>query len=92
LARIYQAASLGEADFRVALVANRGEADLLVHRVSSWGLAHGDSLWFITRDRQAATSSICMVGRGMAQLQVYFVDTHGEAGWVRAYRLKGRLG
>jgi hypothetical protein len=92
LARIYQAASLGEADFRVAQVGNRGEADLLVHRVSSWGLAQGDSLWFVTRDRQEATSSIFMVSRGMAQLQVYFVDTRSEAGWVRSHRLHGRLG
>ena len=91
MARIYQAATLGEADFRVALVANREEADLLVHRVSSLGLAAGDCLWFMTRERQVATSSIYFVSIGMAHLLVHFVDTYSEAGWLRTHRLHGRL-
>ncbi|WBV53671.1 hypothetical protein [Chryseobacterium gambrini] len=37
MARIYQTASSGEAQVRVAVVNSRDEADLLVHRVSSWG-------------------------------------------------------
>ncbi|MDN2672254.1 MULTISPECIES: DUF6150 family protein [unclassified Janthinobacterium] len=80
MARIFQAQSMGEADVRVALV-ERGSADLLVHRVASWGLAHGDALWYITRDRQSATASVFFVSQGMAQLKICFVDSHGEAGW-----------
>ena len=71
---------MGEADVRVALV-ERGSADLLVHRVVSLGLAHGDALWYITRDRQSATTRVCFVSQGMAQLKICFVDTYGEAGW-----------
>ena len=48
MARIYQAETMGEADLRVALVTDRGRADLLVNRVGSYGLAVGDALWFIT--------------------------------------------
>jgi hypothetical protein len=59
----------------------RGSADLLVHRVSSWGLASGDARWYITRDRQAATALIYFTSQGMAQLKVCFVDSIGEAGW-----------
>lgn len=71
---------MGEADVRVAMV-ERGSADLLVHRVASLGLAHGDALWYITRDRQSATARVCFVPQGMAQLKICFVDTYGEAGW-----------
>ena len=41
MARIYQAGTMGEAHIRIAIVAIREEADLLVHRVSSLGLASG---------------------------------------------------
>jgi hypothetical protein len=82
MARIYQTTSLGEAQVRVALVADRAQADLLVYRVGSWGLAHGDALWFITRDKQDANCWIHMTSLGMAELKLCFVDTYGEAGWV----------
>ena len=57
VARIYQTNNMGEADVRVAIV-QRGNADLLVHRAASYGLAHGDAQWFITRERQDATASM----------------------------------
>ena len=41
MARIYQTATMGEAHLRGALVTNRGIADLLVNRVSSFDLAAG---------------------------------------------------
>jgi len=81
MARIYQTQTMGEADIRVALVSDRGQADLWVRRVSSWGLAHGDALWFITRNRFDATSWIYFCSIGMAQVLVCFVDDYGEAGW-----------
>ncbi len=89
MARIYQTSSMGEAHLRVALVSARGEADLLVHRVGSWGLAHGDARWFITRDRQDATAWIYFTSPGMAQVKVCFVDNYGEAGWQVPSRYKG---
>ena len=92
MARIYQTAVMGEAHVRIAIVEERGDADLLVHRVSSWGLAHGDARWFITRDKQDATAWIFFTSRGFAQLKVCFVDTLGEAGWQRPHRFRGRLG
>ena len=71
---------MGEADLRVAIVP-RGNADLLVHRIGSRGLARGDTLWYITRDRQEATARVYFVSQGMAQLKICFVDSVGEAGW-----------
>lgn len=90
MARIYQAGSMGEAHVRVAFV-SRGDADLLVHRVSSWGSAKGDALWFITRDRQDATCWIYAVSQGMADVKICFVDSYGEAGWQKESRFKGRF-
>ena len=81
MARIFQVESMGEADVRVALVPDRGQADLWVHRVDSWGMASGDARWFITRNRQDATAWVYFCSIGMSQIQVCFVDTFGEAGW-----------
>lgn len=57
------------------------------------GLARGDALWFITRDRSDATAWVYFCSIGMAQVRVCFVDSYGEAGWQdpkHAYR--GRFG
>ncbi|MDV6167882.1 DUF6150 family protein [Flavobacterium sp. DG1-102-2] len=91
MARIYQTSSMGEAHVRLCIVSNREEADLLVHRVSSWGLAHGDSLWYITKDKQDATCWVCFTSRGMAEVSICFVNTVGESGWLKPHRLKGRF-
>jgi len=90
VARIYQTNNMGEADVRVAIV-QRGNADLLVHRAASPGLAPGDALWFITRERQDATASVYFTAQGFAQLTICFVDHASEAGWTRPHRLKGCL-
>lgn len=91
MARVYQTASMGEAHVRVAIVTAQGEADLLVRRVGSWGLARGDGLWFITRDKQDATVWIFPCSIGMAEVRVCFVDNYAQAGWVKPHRLKGRF-
>lgn len=91
MARIYQTQTMGEADVRVALVTDRGQADLWVRRVSSWGLARGDALWFITRSRHDATSWVYFCSIGMAQVLVCFVDDYGEAGWRDPARAKSGL-
>jgi Family of unknown function (DUF6150) len=91
MARVYQTASMGEAHVRVAIVTAQGQADLLVHRVGSWGLAQGDGLWFITRNKQDATVWIYPCSIGMADVCVCFVDNYAEAGWVKPHRLKGRF-
>jgi len=92
MARVYQAASMGEAQIRVAIVKDRGEADLLVHRVGSWGMAHGDALWFITRNKQDATVWIYPCSIGMAQVKICFVDNYSEAKWAGPNLHKGRFG
>lgn len=91
MARIYQTATMGEAHVRVALVQERGVADLLVHRVGSWGLAHGDARWYITKNKQDATVWLFFTSLGMAEVKVCFVDNYGEAGWQTPHRLKGRF-
>lgn len=92
MARIYQAATMGEAHVRVAIVESRGDADLLVYRASSWGMAHGDAHWFITRDKQDATAWVFFTSRGFADVQVCFVNNRGEAGWQQPSRFRGRFG
>ena len=92
VARIYQTPDMGEADVRVAIVEEPGEADLCVHRVGSWGLASGDALWFITRDKQEATAWVYFCGRGFAQVLVCFVDNYAQAGWQHSHPMKGRFG
>lgn len=92
MARIYQTTSMGEAHVRVAIVDNRGEADLLVYRASSWGTAYGDACWHITRNKQDATVWVFFTSRGFAQLKICFVDNRGEAGWLRPSRFQGRFG
>lgn len=91
MARIYQTTSMGEAHIRVALVTDRGQADLLVHRVSSWGLATSDARWFITHNRHDATSWIYFTSIGMAQIKICFVDSPGEAGWQKENSYRGKL-
>ncbi|XHS77610.1 DUF6150 family protein [Burkholderiaceae bacterium UC74_6] len=89
---IYQEPSFGAATLRVALVRDRGQADLCVYRAHSPGLAHGETRWFITRDRQFAHLTIHLCSLGMADLRVCFVDSPGAAGWrVPQHRCKGRL-
>lgn len=92
MARIYQTVDMGEAAIRVAIVDDPGRADLWVHRVESWGLARGDALWYITRDKQEATAWVYFGGEGFAQVLVSFVDNYGEAGWRRPNPYRGRLG
>lgn len=92
MARIFQTSTMGEAQIRVALVTARGQADLWVHRVASWGLAHGDDRWFITDQQGDATALVYFCSIGMAQVLVCFVDTYGEAGWrVSSHRMQGRF-
>lgn len=92
MARIYQAATMGEAQLRVALVMERGSADLLVHRVNTWGAASGDALWFVTANQQDATVWVFFTSIGMAQVKIFFVDNYGEAGWQKSSPYKGRFG
>ncbi|QIL41632.1 hypothetical protein G7074_21615 [Pedobacter sp. HDW13] len=92
MARIFQTPTMGEAQIRVALVTDRSQADLCVHRVSSWGMARGDANWFLTRDKQDATCLIYFTSIGMAQVKVYFTDNYGEAGWQKESVHKGRFG
>ena len=82
---------MGEAKIRVALVMDRGAADLLVHRVSSWGMASGDALWFITPNQQDATAWVFFTSIGMAEVKIFFVDNYGEAGWQKPHPYQGRF-
>lgn len=91
MATIYQTAKLGEAHVLVALVQQRAEADLLVHRTSSRGMAAGEARWFLTRDKQAADTWVCFTSPGFAHVKICFVDNDGEAGWQKPSRYKGRF-
>lgn len=91
MATIYQTTNMGEAHVLVALVQQRGEADLLVHRASSRGLAVGDARWFLTRDKQAANTWVCFTSAGFAHVKICFVDSDGEAGWQKPSRYRGRF-
>lgn len=92
MASIYQEPQFGAAQVRVALVSTQGQADLLVCRMASPGLARGDALWFITPQRGLARTTIHLCSLGMADLRVCFVSTPGAAGWrVKARRWVGRL-
>jgi hypothetical protein len=92
MARIYQTFDRGEAGIKASIVRHRGKADLCVHRVSSWGLARGDALWYITTNKQDANLWVYFDTYGAAQLHICFVDSYGEAGWLRPHALRGRLG
>ena len=91
MARIYQCPTAGEAHLRAALVDHPGLADLCVKRVGSWGMAHGDTLWFITDNREDATVWIHFGSIGMSQVKICFVDNYSEVGWKRPHPLRGRF-
>ncbi len=89
--RIYQTPVMGEAHIRAAIVHSESEADILVYRASSWGMAHGEAYWFITRNKQDADVWMFFTDQGFAQLKVYFVETRGQAQWNKPHRLRGKL-
>lgn len=91
MASVYEEQSMGMANLRIALVHDRGRADLLACRVYSYGAAVGESLWFMTTSRQSADVIAFFCSEGFAQLKVCFVPTRGEAGWVQPHPLRGRL-
>jgi hypothetical protein len=72
---------MGDAHIRVAIVSNIGQADLLVHRVASWGLANKPWLWFIAQ-KQDANVYVHFCSVGMSELKICFVDSYGQAGWA----------
>ncbi len=91
MARIFQASTLGEAHVRACIVSDRSQADLLVHRVASWGLASGDHLWYITANKQDATCWVYFTSQGMAEIAICFVSSYAEAGWQKSHKLRGRF-
>jgi hypothetical protein len=90
MARIYQTPLMGEAHIKVALV-SRGDADLLVRRVDSAGMAGSEGHWYITRDKEDAGTWVCFTSVGFAEVKVCFVDSAGDAGWQKESRYKGRF-
>ena len=79
--RIYKSPTMGDAHLLIAEVTALGQADLLVHRVGSWGLATRPWLWYMA-PKQDANLYVYFCSLGMAQLAVCYVDTYGQAGWV----------
>lgn len=92
MARVYQTYLQGDAHIRVALVDDPGMADLWVCQVSSWGMAAGDALWYVTTDRDQASVRVYFCSIGMAQVKIHFVASQGMAGWQHAHPLRGRFG
>ena len=89
--RIYQTEDYGMAQYRITVVDDPGLADLWVYVTTSFGLASGDSYWYITRDRNEADLIACFTSYGAAQLRVHFVADRGQAGWQRPHPLQGKL-
>ena len=90
MALIYQATSIGNANFSVAVV-DIGRADLRVYRVSTRGAAQADGLWYVTDDPLEASSRIFLGSAGMAEFTICFVDNATLAGWTRSHPAQGRL-
>ncbi len=88
---IFQSQDAGMADIRAAIVKHQGEADLCVKRVSSRGLAHGEALWYLCKDRGDAQKAVYFTSQGMAEIKICFVKDYGATGWVTEHRLKGRF-
>jgi hypothetical protein len=93
MAKVFVSDSMGMADVMVAVVRDRGRADLLVCRVDTYGAAGGAGLWFMTLSRQSANLTVFFCSEGMARLKICFVPTRGEAGWVNGdpHPLRRRL-
>lgn len=92
MAIIYVSPTMGDANLRVAIVTERGFADLWVCRVDSRGMANTAARWFITPDRQMANTVVHFCSPGMAQLTVCWVNALGESGWrVPDHPLRRRL-
>lgn len=91
MAKIYQTFSYADAQCRVNIASNKGEADLWVYNVNSRGMANGDALWYVTDNRSEASKRIHFCSRGMSELIIYFVDNKLEAGWQKKHRLQYRL-
>ena len=91
MARVFQTQDMGEAHFRVAVVDDLGIADLAVYRVSSWGEAHGDAFWYITRNKQDANLWLYFGSIGIAEFKVCFVHNRGQAGWRNDGQNSGRF-
>lgn len=92
MARVYQEQDMGMADIRAALVTEQGMADLCVYRTATRGMAHGDAIWFVCRERADAQVRVWFGEQGMAQLNICFVGNHSAAGWMHDHPLKGRFG
>jgi hypothetical protein len=45
----------------------------------------------MTKEENEARWCVWFCGEGLADINVYFVKTPGEAGWVGEHRLRGRL-
>jgi Family of unknown function (DUF6150) len=82
MTRIYESPTPKDAQVRVALVTDKGQADLLVYRVQTWDSSHGGAFWFLTRSKQEAQVCVYFCSLGMAELKVCFVNSPSEAGWV----------
>ena len=79
--RVYRSPTMGDAHVLIAEVTAVGYADLLVRKVSTWGLATRPWLWYMS-DKQDANIYAHFCSIGMAQLRVCFVATYGQAGWI----------
>ena len=91
MVQIYQTRDYGDAQIRIAVVQDPAMADLWVYTAQSLGLAYGEAIWFINRDRYQADVRAVFTSLGAADLAVHFVRDRGQAGWQRPHRLKGKL-
>ncbi len=72
----------------------QAQADLLVFKSSSMGLARGkDHVWYEVRSPGQADVRVYKdTGINQADVLVYYVNTVSMAGWRTNHKLKGKIG
>jgi len=91
MCKIYQASTIGDAQYRVHITQDKGLADLWVYLVGARGLAGKNGLWYITNHWAEADRRLFFGSRGMSELVIYIVSSRQQAGWKNQHRLTGIL-
>lgn len=92
MAIIYQAFDIGESTLKVHVTRVADLAPLWVYMVSDRALAHRPGCWYATSNFSEAQHRIYFGSWGVADLNVFFVDAWGKAGWQRESEMKGLRG
>jgi hypothetical protein len=81
MAIVYQTFDYADAKYRVHITKNPHEADLWATTVNFLSGHSGDLVWYLTSNRDEATSRIYLCSYGEAQIYLYFVQNWADATW-----------